>query len=82
MNILPIMGRIWRYNRTRRGQPGPSAEAKVRRLAYNIGGVRERPEVDEADWKEYANISKAAKGRKMEKYESERLCYSIGEAEG
>ena len=40
---------MWRDKSMRKGQPGPSAKAKVGRLAYEIGGVMERSEGDKAN---------------------------------
>ena len=65
-----------------RVQLGPSYEAEVIRLASELDRVRERSEGDEADQKATANRYKATEGRKRERSEAERLCGSLGEAEG
>ena len=65
-----------------RVQLGPSYEAKVIRLASELDIVREQSEGDEADRKATVNRSKAMEGKKRERSEAERLCGSLGEAEG
>ena len=67
MSRSPIRRRIWRDNRTSQGQPEPSAEAEVRRLASEMDGVREQSKGADANWKDAVNRAEAVEGRKRER---------------
>ena len=79
--ISPIRGSICIDIRTRRGQPGPSAEAKVIRITSDIDRVRERSEGVKANWKDAANRVEAVEGRKRERDEAERIRGKLGKGE-
>ena len=79
---LKIRGRIWRYNSTRQGKPGPYTEVDVHRLASKFYRARKRSEGAKADWKAAINIDEAEEGRIREMDDSERLIDSMGESEG
>ena len=80
MSRLPIRGRIWRYNRKRRGNLGLYGEFEVRRLASKIDRVREWSKGDEDYWRAVINRANALEGRKRDKID--RLRNSLGETEG